>query len=69
MIENTASLLPLHAMARQIGVTAKWLRAEAEAGRIPHLKAGARLLFHSVTVERLLQRRASARRTRQEARK
>lgn len=45
-------------MARRLGVTAKWLRNEAEAGRIPHLAAGRRLLFDAETVERLLTERA-----------
>lgn len=45
-------------MARRLRVTAKWLREEAEAGRIPHLKAGPRLLFDPETVERVLLERA-----------
>ncbi len=38
-------LLSLAQMARRAGVTQQWLRVEAEAGRIPCLKAGRRLLF------------------------
>ena len=45
-------------MARRLRVTAKWLREEAEAGRIPHLKAGPRLLFDPETVEQVLLERA-----------
>lgn len=53
-----ASLLPLGPMARRLRVTQAWLRDEAEAGRIPHLKAGQRLLFDPETVERVLLERA-----------
>jgi len=35
-------------------VPAKWLRQQAEAGNIPHLKAGCALLFDLETVERVL---------------
>jgi hypothetical protein len=52
------SLLPLAAMARLLGVSSKWLRAEAEAGRIPHLPAGNTILFDADLVERLLVERA-----------
>ena len=51
-------LLPLGAMAQRVRVAAKWLRQEAESGRIPHLTAGSRLLFDSETVERILLERA-----------
>ncbi len=55
---HASELLPTPAMARRARVPASWLRAEAEAGRIPHLRAGARLLFHPATVEKLLFERA-----------
>jgi hypothetical protein len=45
-------------MARLVSVPAAWLRVEAEAGRIPHLKAGKVLLFDPRTVERILLTRA-----------
>lgn len=51
-------LLLVGPMARRLRVTVKWLRDEAEAGRIPHLKAGQRLLFDPETVERVLLERA-----------
>lgn len=47
-------------MAHQLRVTSKWLRDEAEAGRVPHLRAGDRLLFDPETGERLLLERARA---------
>lgn len=54
----------LSLMARRLRVPSKWLRAEAEAGRIPHLKAGNVLLFDPDTVDRLI-----AERVRSEGRK
>ncbi len=51
-------LLPVGAMARRLRVPVKWLRDEAEAGRLPHLKAGRSLLFDPETVERALVKRA-----------
>lgn len=51
-------LVLLSVAAASLGVTTKWLRSEADAGRIPHLKAGDRLLFDLETVERLLLERA-----------
>ena len=45
-------------MARHIRVPVAWLRAEAEAGRVPHLRAGTQLLFDPETVERVLLERA-----------
>ncbi len=51
-------IIPLGAMARIAGVSSKWLRKEAEAGRIPHLKADNRLLFEPETVKAILIERA-----------
>lgn len=47
---------PLHlgAMARRLRVPSTWLRAEAEAGRIPHLRAGSAFLFDPEVVERIV---------------
>lgn len=46
--------LNLGAMSRRLRVPAKWLRAEADAGRIPHLRAGRVLLFDPDTVEQII---------------
>ncbi len=54
VIEETKKPLHLGAMARRLRLPAKWLRAEAEAGRIPHLRAGAVLLFDPDAVERVV---------------
>jgi hypothetical protein len=54
MIEEQNKPLYLGAMARRLRVPATWLRAEAEAGRIPHLRAGRVLLFDPEAVERIV---------------
>lgn len=55
---NEPRLLHIGPMARLLRLQVAWLRAEAEAGRIPHLKAGNSLLFDAETVERVLLERA-----------
>ena len=59
MDSTHALLLPLGQMARRVRVTAGWLRAEADAGRVPCLRAGTRYLFAPDAVERLLSERAA----------
>jgi hypothetical protein len=50
--ENAMSeLLSLARMARRIGVTQQWLQEQADAGKVPCLKAGARYLFNAVAVQ------------------
>jgi len=51
-------LTKLGPMARRLGVTTRWLRAEAEAGRIPCLKAEDRLLFDADAVQKIMVQRA-----------
>lgn len=65
-MEHETKLLPLPHAARRLRVPAKWLREEAEAGRIPHLKAGGRLMLHLPTVEKVLLRRAAGEEVRDE---
>ena len=57
---NTPSERPLtlSQMARVLGVSATWLRAAAERGALPHVKADRGMLFDRETVERLLIERA-----------
>jgi hypothetical protein len=57
MLES-AELAGLAAMARRLRVPAGWLKTEADAGRIPHLKAGSQRLFNVAEVERVLAERA-----------
>jgi hypothetical protein len=40
-----SEILSLSRMSRRAGVTQHWLRHEAEAGRVPCLRVGKRLLF------------------------
>ena len=60
-IENRDELLPLFAMARALRVTQGWLKSEAEAGRVPALKAGNRFLFSRAAAERALLEQAGSR--------
>jgi excisionase family DNA binding protein len=57
---NTPSERPLKLseMARLLGVSVTWLRAEAERGALPHVKTDRGMLFDRETVERLLCERA-----------
>lgn len=54
-----AELLTLARMARRLGVAQEWLRTEADAGRVPCLKAGKRYLFNSVAVAETLAAQAA----------
>jgi len=51
-------LLPLGSMARRLKVSSRWLRIEAESGRLPHLKADNQILFEPNTVIDILVERA-----------
>jgi hypothetical protein len=53
------TILTLPRMARRLGVTAAWLRDEADGGRVPCLPAGKRYLFEPVAVERAIADRAA----------
>ena len=63
---NDGGVLELHCeecgkvslMSDLLGLTAKWLRAEAAAGRIPCLRAGKRFLFDREAVINTLAKRA-----------
>jgi len=43
--ERGRDLLPLRRMAARLGVPSRWLREQAEAGKVPGLQAGNRWLF------------------------
>ena len=61
MNDNTVTrpaLMELRELARLLGVPTRWLRAEAEAGRIPGLAAGSTWLFDADLVECVLAERA-----------
>ncbi len=55
---ETCQLVPINVVARWLRVPARWLRDEAEAGRIPHLKAGRAVLCDVAAVEAVLLERA-----------
>jgi hypothetical protein len=52
-------VLPVGPMARYLRAPGRWLRAEAEAGRVPSLRSGKVLLFHPPAVEKALAARAA----------
>lgn len=52
-------LLTLSQMARDLRVTMKWLKEEAEAGRVPSLLAGRQRLFNPDAVRSVLSDRAA----------
>lgn len=58
-MDTNHATLPLGRMARRVRVTTGWLRDEADAGRIPCLRAGSRYLFSPEAVERVLADRAA----------
>jgi excisionase family DNA binding protein len=47
-------LVTIHRLAYRLKLPAPWLRAQAEAGKIPCLKVGRRVLFNPAAVERAL---------------
>lgn len=46
--------------AQRLGVPSAWLRREADAGRVPCLRVGRRLMFNLDAVRETLERRSSA---------
>ena len=52
-------LLNLTITSRVLGVSSTWLRAEADAGRVPALQAGKTYLFNLEAVKKALLKRAS----------
>lgn len=52
-------LLTLARMARRLGVTQQWLREQADAGKVPYLKAGKRYLFNADAVHDAVATRAA----------
>jgi hypothetical protein len=58
--EMGPTILPLSVVARRLRVTRTWLLGEAEAGRVPALRAGSRWLCDPAAVEKNLANRARA---------
>lgn len=57
---NDKTFIPVSRMAHALGVSERWLRDEAEAGRVPHIRVGRRLMFNEQLVEQALLERAQA---------
>lgn len=57
-MDTNRSLLPLNVVARRLRVPLRWLVAEAEAGRVPSLRAGRAFLVDPEAVENALLERA-----------
>jgi hypothetical protein len=51
-------LLPLNVVARRLRLPVRWLKAEAEAGRVPALRADKQFLCDLAAVEAALLERA-----------
>lgn len=62
VIAALESPIPLRHMARLARVPLAWLRTEAEAGRVPALRAGNQWLFDPPAVRSALRKRASTER-------
>ena len=58
-METDSHILTLPEIARELRLPERWLRAEADAGRIPHLRAGKKYRFTRPAVERALAARAA----------
>ncbi len=55
---NDERFMPLRRAARLLGVPIAWLKDEAEAGRVPSIRVGRRLMFSVADVEQALRRRS-----------
>ncbi|MBL4698920.1 MAG: hypothetical protein JKX70_08805 [Phycisphaerales bacterium] len=44
--DNQSTFVPILQASHELGVPSAWLRREAQAGRIPAIKAGQRWLVH-----------------------
>jgi hypothetical protein len=55
----TFPVLPLNRAARKLGVPARWLRDEIQAGRIPGLRAGTKVVVNLEVVANILAERAT----------
>ena len=55
---DTSAPIPIGLMARRLRVSVAWLRSEAEANRLPHLKADSQVLFDPELIEAILLERA-----------
>jgi hypothetical protein len=54
-----AEVLSLRQFAERYGLSANWIKSQVKAGRLPHLRAGSRLLFNPTAVAEALSRMAA----------
>jgi len=59
MDDRKHELVPAGLLARQLRVPVRWLKEEATAGRLPHIRAEQIFLFDSAAVEAVLLERAA----------
>lgn len=57
---DRTSFVPITTLAYHTGLSASWLRAEAQANRIPFIRMGRRWMFNIDAVEQSLLERAEA---------
>jgi excisionase family DNA binding protein len=60
MEHNHPQLLSLPTLAAALRLPEDWLKAEADAGRLPHIRIGKRYRFSLAAVEAALLRRAAS---------
>lgn len=56
---NSPAYMDADELSVALGLPLQWLKREAEAGRLPCLRAGRRLLFDLERVKRVLSERSS----------
>ena len=59
-MNNDPQLLSDSLLARRLKIPVAWLRQQADAGRLPHVKAGKRYLFNDEAVRQSLLDRATS---------
>ena len=55
----TQNYISLLALADHLGLPLAWVKSETQAGRLPCLRVGRRLMFNAAAVERSLAERAA----------
>lgn len=55
------SFITIHDLSRRMGLPKTYLLREANAGRLPCIRTGRRLMFHLESTERLLREHAEQR--------
>lgn len=58
-MRDETNVVPIEVLARRLGLSRRWLHREAQAERIPSLRAGRRRLFNPEAVRRALAARAA----------